>query len=449
MSSERPANSATWSSSHGFLLATVGSAIGLGNIWRFSYLAGENGGGAFILIYALAVAFIGLPVMLAEFALGRAGGADPTSAYPRISQVRATTVIGWVAVIACCVTLAYYAVVAGWVARYLMVALTGGFSHALVGGHGAAFAAFTGHAVWPVAWHGLVMVATAAVVAAGVNAGIERLCKVLMPALAVIIIGLALYSLSLPGSGRGLAFMFIPDWSALSRPQVYLAAFGQAFFSLGVGYGAMLTYGAYAGPGQSLSRNALLAAIGDTLFALVAGIAVFGAVFAFNLNPASGPSLAFITLPEVFGRMPGGTLFAVAFFSLLLAAALTSAVGLLEVPVAALIERTGVPRRRAAWQLAGLIFVLGVPTALGFGPLKSITVAGMGLLETYDTIVGEILLPLSVLAVAVFVGWFWGPVHSAEVAGLTGPIGDVWRGLLRFVVPIVIVALFATSLVKG
>ncbi len=448
MNSDRSANAAKWSSSRGFLLATIGSAIGLGNIWRFSYLAGENGGGAFILIYLLAIVLIGLPVMLAEFALGRAGGADPTSAYPRISRRRASTMIGWLAVIACCVTLAYYAVVSGWVARYLFVALTTGFADPPAGGHGAAFAAFTADTVSPIFAQGLVMVATAAVVAAGVNAGIERLCKILMPALAVIIVGLAAYSLTLPGSGRGIAFMFLPDWSALMRPQVYLAALGQAFFSLGVGYGAMLTYGAYAGADQSLTRNALLAAAADTIFALIAGVAVFGAVFAFDLDPASGPSLAFITLPEVFGRMSGGALFAVAFFALLLAAALTSAVGLLEVPVVALIERTGASRRRAAWLLAGLIFLLGVPTSLGFGEMKAVTVAGMGLLETFDTVVGEILLPLSVLAVSVFVGWFWTMAQSTKTAGLGMWLGRAWFGLLRYAVPLVILTLFAAGIMR-
>ena len=448
MNSDRSANAAKWSSSRGFLLATIGSAIGLGNIWRFSYLAGENGGGAFILIYLLAIVLIGLPVMLAEFALGRAGGADPTSAYPRISRRRASTMIGWLAVIACCVTLAYYAVVSGWVARYLFVALTTGFADPPAGGHGAAFAAFTADTVSPIFAQGLVMVATAAVVAAGVNAGIERLCKILMPALAVIIVGLAAYSLTLPGSGRGIAFMFLPDWSALMRPQVYLAALGQAFFSLGVGYGAMLTYGAYAGADQSLTRNALLAAAGDTIFALIAGVAVFGAVFAFDLDPASGPSLAFITLPEVFGRMSGGALFAVAFFALLLAAALTSAVGLLEVPVVALIERTGASRRSAAWLLAGLIFLLGVPTSLGFGEMKAVTVAGMGLLETFDTVVGEILLPLSVLAVSVFVGWFWTMAQSTKTAGLGMWLGRAWFGLLRYAVPLVILTLFAAGIMR-
>ena len=448
MNSDRSANAAKWSSSRGFLLATIGSAIGLGNIWRFSYLAGENGGGAFILIYLLAIVLIGLPVMLAEFALGRAGGADPTSAYPRISRRRASTMIGWLAVIACCVTLAYYAVVSGWVARYLFVALTTGFADPPAGGHGAAFAAFTADTVSPIFAQGLVMVATAAVVAAGVNAGIERLCKILMPALAVIIVGLAAYSLTLPGSGRGIAFMFLPDWSALMRPQVYLAALGQAFFSLGVGYGAMLTYGAYAGADQSLTRNALLAAAADTIFALIAGVAVFGAVFAFDLDPASGPSLAFITLPEVFGRMSGGALFAVAFFALLLATALTSAVGLLEVPVVALIERTGASRRRAAWLLAGLIFLLGVPTSLGFGEMKAVTVAGMGLLETFDTVVGEILLPLSVLAVSVFVGWFWTMAQSTKTAGLGMWLGRAWFGLLRYAVPLVILTLFAAGIMR-
>lgn len=446
MSVGRPVHAAVWSSGHGFLLATIGSAIGLGNIWRFSYLAGENGGGVFILIYCLAVLFIALPVMLAEFSLGRAGGPDPTSAYPHISQRRATTLIGWIAVIGCCAALAYYAVVAGWVARYFVVAVTGGFREPPAGGHAAAFAAFSSHPIRPVLWQGAIMVATAAVVAAGVNAGIERLCKVLMPGLAAIVVGLALYSLSLPGSGRALGFLFLPDWSALWRPQVYLAALGQAFFSLGVGYGTMLTYGAYAGPGQSLTRNALLAATADTLFALIAGVAVFGAVFSFGLDPASGPSLAFVALPQVFGQMPGGGVFAGAFFVLLLAAALTSAVGLLEVPVAALIERTGTSRRRASWLLAVFIFSLGVPAALGFGPLKSVMFAGMGLLETYDTIVGEILLPVSVLAVAVFTGWLWEPVHAARASGLTRQWGGLWLGLLRYAVPVVILLLFTAAL---
>lgn len=438
----------SWTSGFGFFLATVGSAIGLGNIWRFAYLAGENGGGAFIVVYLVAVAFIALPVLFAEFLVGRSGGADPTSAYPNLSKRPGVAAIGWIAIIGCFVTLAYYAVIAGWVARYLSVALMGRLAPGSGENYTDAFNAFTGHAVAPVLWQAGVMAATAAIVAAGVTAGIERLCRLLMPALAVMVVGLAAYSLSLPGSSRALSFMFIPDWSALLRPQLYLAAVGQAFFSVGVGYGAMLTYGAYAGRGQSLPRTAVLAAIADTAFALVAGIAVFGAVFAFGLNPASGPPLAFITLPEVFGRMPGGTLFAVAFFALLLAAALTSAVALLEVPVAALMQRRGMARSRAAWLLAGLIFLAGVPTALGYGPWKAVTVRGMGLLELYDTVVGEILLPLSVLLVSVFVGWLWAGGQAARASGLADGPAQWWVRLVRFVVPLVIVVLFAAALLK-
>ena len=438
----------SWSSGLGFFLATVGSAVGLGNVWRFAYLAGENGGGAFIVVYLLAVAFIALPVLLAEFLVGRAGGADPTSAYANLMQRPGIAVIGWIAVIACFVTLAYYAVIAGWVARYLSVSLIGRLTPGSGETYADAFKSFTGHPIAPVLWQAGVMAATAAIVAAGVTAGIERLCRMLMPALAVMVVALAAYSMSLPGSSRALAFMFIPDWSALSRPQIYLAAVGQAFFSVGVGYGAMLTYGAYAGRGQSLPRTAVLAAIADTAFALVAGIAVFGAVFAFGLNPASGPPLAFITLPEVFARMPGGTVFAVAFFALLLAAALTSAVALLEVPVAALMQRRGMARTRAAWLLAGLIFVAGVPTALGYGPLKTLTLWGMGILEVYDTVVGEILLPLSVLLVSIFVGWLWAGGQAARDSGLAEGPAQWWVRLVRFVVPLVILLLFGATLWK-
>lgn len=437
-----------WSSNLGFLAATVGSAIGLGNVWRFSYLAGENGGAAFIAVYALAVFFIALPLMIGEFALGRAGGQDPTSAFIRISGRKKATLPGWVAVIACCMTLSYYAVVAGWVAHYLWLSLFGSLTIAPAEGYAAAFEAFASDPLGPVVWQAVIMAATAAVVAADVNAGIERLSLTVMPVLAVIIVGLAAYSMSLPGSSRGIAFLFVPDWSVLDRPQVYLAALGQAFFSLGVGYGTMLTYGAYARREYSLPRTAASAALADMAFAFVAGIAVFGAVFAFGLDPARGPHLAFVTLPQVFSVMPGGAMFAIAFFALLLAAAMTSAVGFLEVAVAALTSRTGLRRTWATWLLAALIFAVGVPAALGTGPLTSVRIAGRDLLDAYDTFAGEVLLPLSTLLFALFIGWIWRGPDRAEAAGLRGRPADVWILLVRFAVPGVILGLFAASILR-
>lgn len=442
------ASAPRWSSNTGFLAATVGSAIGLGNVWRFSYLAGENGGAAFIAVYAIAVTVIALPLMIGEFALGRAGGNDPTSAFVRISGRRLASLPGWVAVFACCITLSYYAVVAGWVAHYLWLSLFGSLTMAPAGGYAAAFEAFASDPLGPVVWQALIMAATAAVVAAGVNAGIERLSLAVMPVLAVIIVGLAAYSLSLPGSSRGLAFLFVPDWSVLDRPQVYLAALGQAFFSLGVGYGTMLTYGGYARSDSSLPRNAVVAVLADTGFAFVAGIAVFGAVFAFGLDPARAPHLAFVTLPQVFSVMPGGALFAIAFFGLLLAAAMTSAVGFLEVAVAALTARAGVSRKRATWLLAALIFAAGVPTAIGTGVLTWARISGKDLLEIYDTVAGEILLPLSTLLFALFIGWIWSRRAAIEAAGLGTALGTIWIWLVRYAVPGIILGLFAATLFR-
>lgn len=435
-----------WSSSLGFLLATVGSAIGLGNVWRFSYLAGENGGAAFILIYVVAVALIGIPLLLVEFSIGKAGGPDPTRAFPRLSGRPRAAALGWLPVVTCALGLAYYAVIAGWVARYFMLALTGQVTIEPPEGFGAAFEEFRARPFEPLLWQGLIMAAGGAVVAAGVNEGIERLCKTVLPVLALIITALAVYSLTLPGSRAGVDFLLVPDWSALARPQVYLAALGQAFFSLSVGFGVMLVYGAYAGTGQSLPAIAVGAAIADSGFALVTGLAIFGAVFAFGLDPESGPALAFITLPEVFAVMPGGTTVAIAFFGLLLMAALTSAVGFLEVCVAVLVSRTGLSRRRIAWLMSLSIFIVGTPTALADGPLREVTVMGVTLLTAYDRFVGEVLLPGSALLFALFVGWRWSAAHAIETSELGPAIGPWWLALVRYVIPVVILVLFAGAL---
>lgn len=439
----------TWTSGIGFLLATVGSAIGLGNVWRFSYLAGENGGAAFILVYVAAVVLVGIPLLLVEFSVGKAGGPDPTVAFPRLSGMRRTAVLGWLPVVTCSLALAYYAVVAGWVARYLALAFTGQVIVPPADGFGAGFDEFRARPLEPLLWQALVMAATGTIVAAGVEAGIERLCKTALPILGLIIIGLATYSLTLPGSGRGIAFMLQPDWSALARPQVWLMALGQAFFSLSVGFGVMLIYGAYAGSEQSLPGIAVGAAIADTAFALITGVAVFGAVFAFGLDPQSGPALAFITLPEVFAVMPGGWFVAIAFFGLLLLAALTSTIGLLEVGVAVLTRRTGLSRRSMTWLLTVGIFLLGVPAALADGPLRQVTVFGVTLLTVYDRFAGEVLLPLSALLFALFVGWRWSAKEAIEASELGPVLGRWWLALVRYVIPVVIASLFVGVLWYG
>jgi len=434
-----------WTSSTGFFLATVGSAIGLGNVWRFAWLTGTHGGGAFIAVYVAAVVLIGLPLMLAEFAVGKHGGANPAHAYAKLSRGGLWWGIGAIGITACSVILAYYAVITGWVMHYFVLGLTGNLTPAPAQGYAALFTQFQGS--WmPLVWQAVIMALTGGVIAAGVTGGIERLCKWLMPTLAVIIVALAVYANTLPGAWRGLAFLLVPDWSVLQNPNVYLAALGQAFFSLSVGYGVMLTYGAYAGRNQSLPTIAALTAAGDTAFALVAGLVVFPAVFAFGLNPAAGTGLAFNTLPQVFAAMPYGNIFGTAFFGLLLGAAITSTISMLEVGVAALTQKTGWSRHFSTWLLTILIFAAGVPVALCYGPLAGVAFHGLNLLDLYDYATSNVLLPLCAFLTAIFVGWRWGRMQAEAASGLDRAASFLWMFALRYLVPVAILAIAARAL---
>ncbi len=429
-----------WKSGAGFVLATIGCAAGLGNIWRFSYVAGENGGGAFLLIYLICVMLLGLPLMLAELCIGRRAQADVVASFSNGQGGRSWSFAGWLMAIASFVLLSYYAVIAGWAYKYFAAYLVGTPSGFLSGEFADYFSAFVADPVEPVVWQFLVVASTVAVVIGGVKRGIEAANRILMPLLGAIVILLAGYALSLDGAGAGLAFLFHPDWSALARPSVYLAALGQAFFSLGIGAGALLTYGSYTATTQKLAPASLGVVAGDTLFAVVAGVAIFPAVFAFGLNPAQGPTLAFVTLPEVFNVFPGGRFFAIAFFVLLGLGALTSAVSLLEVPCAVLMRQLQWSRKKSALVTGVGIFALGVPSALGFGVLQGVGIFGLGILESIDRIASSVILPVGGLFIAVFVGWKWSSADALRTAGLTrGLVGYVWRFLLRYVAPCLII----------
>lgn len=438
-----------WSTRAAFVVATIGSAVGLGNIWRFSYVVGENGGGAFLVAYLVAVIALGLPLMLAEFALGRRARADVVTAFSFEMKSRRWALAGWLAVIASLAILSYYAIVAGWAYRYFVIYLIG--SPAGAGRVDAAthFTAFL-HSSWePVAWQLLVLATAVVAVIAGVRNGIERLNRWLVPLLAAIVVVLAAYSLTLGASRAGLGFLFTPDWSALARPQVWLAAFGQAFFSLGVGLGALATYGSYAPAPVGLPRTALLVAGADTSFALVAGVAIFPAVFAFGLDPTQGPALAFVTLPQVFAVMPGGAWFGLAFFALLSIAALTSAVALVEVPVAAVIKAKRWSRTRATLAIGTLAFVAGVPSALSDSAFAVLRPWGVNILEAIDRFSSNLLLPLGGLSVALAVGWAWPRERAVTSGGLASPsLAAAWWYALRFVVPAAIVAVLCWTALR-
>lgn len=437
-----------WRSRTGFILATVGSAVGLGNIWRFSYVAGENGGAVFLIVYLAFVAVIGLPLVIAELSLGRRAQGDAVAAFTAGAPgpARSWPLAGWLAVGGATLLLSYYAVIAGWALSYAAGAVTGTLWAVAGAGYGGYFARFIAGTAEPVLWQAAMLAVAVTVVVGGVQKGIERVNVWLMPVLAVIIAALAANALNLPGSQAGLRFLLSPDWTAFGRPDLYAAALGQAFFSIGVGAAVFATFGGYLPRSIPLPASAVAVVAGDTLFAVVAGLAIFPAVFAFGLDPTTGPELAFITLPQIFLAMPGGRLVGVLFFALLAAAALTSMISLLEVPVAVAMRRLRLSRRMATLAVGALVFALGVPSALGFGTLSGVRIGEHGILDAVDALVSNLILPLGGLAVALFLGWRVDRGLALREADLAGSrIGVAWLWLLRIPVPVAIGAVMIRS----
>ncbi|WP_151446711.1 sodium-dependent transporter [Lacisediminimonas profundi] len=427
-----------WKSQPGFLLASLGSSVGLGNIWRFSYVAGENGGGAFLLVYVAMLLLIGLPLLLGEFALGRRAHCESSRAMHAVVPAPRWRLAGMLGVVISCVIMSYYPVIAGWVSRYLFLYLAGGPQATGPASHAQSFHLFISHPLQPLAWHLLVVLLTVGIVSRGIRRGIEAATAFLMPILALMVLALAIYGITLPGFREGAEFLFKPDWSVLATPGVYVAALGQAFFSIGVGMGVMVTYGSYLGPGHRLPLAAAVVAGGDTLIAIAAGLVIFPAVFSFGLDPASGPSLAFIVMPQAFEQIEGGRYLAIFFFALLLIAALTSMLSLVEVVVAYLMAQFGWSRRRAVGIAGIVIYLLGMPVALGYG-------AG-SVLGAVDRFAVHVLLPLNGLLLAVFIGWAWPRQAATAAAGLRqGLPGRAWHFALRYIAPL----LLASVLLAG
>lgn len=435
-----------WGSRRGFVLATIGAAVGLGNIWRFSYVAGQNGGAAFLFIYLICVLLIGLPLVIAELSLGRRGQGDALAAFERADDGGPWRHLGWIGVAGAVLILSYYAVIAGWALKYFAGAATGNLWSTAEVGFGGYFSAFIADTGEPVGWQAAMLIATMFVVAGGVQNGIERINRWLMPVLILIIAALAAYALYLPNAGDGLRFLFEPDWSVLGDPAVYVAALGQAFFSLGIGMAVFVTYGAYMPRSYSLPSLAATIVAGDVLFAIVAGLAIFPAVFAFGIDPAAGPELAFITLPQIFLAMPGGRMVGAVFFLLLSAAAFTSMVALLEVPVALAVRRLKLRRWSATATVGAIIFVAGLPSAMSFGLLADVQIGSHGILDAIDAGVSNFLLPLGGILVAVFLGWRVNRALALREADLADSrLGLVWLWLLRVAAPVTIAAILLQS----
>ncbi len=417
-------------------MAAAGSAVGLGNIWKFPYVTGENGGGAFLLIYIAFVFIFGLSLVMAELVLGRSTQKNPVGAFRQLAG-GAWPLVGMLGIFTGFVILSFYIVVAGWTLAYIGFMFSGKLATADPAALRDAFSGFIGESISPTIYAGLFMLLTAATVVGGIGKGIERVAKLLMPLLFILLLILVVRSVTLPGAGAGIAFYLTPDFGAI-KASTWTAAIGQAFFSLSLGMGALITYGSYMARDQSLPSSAASVVALDTAIAILAGFMIFPAVFAFNFAPGSGPGLAFITLPAVFASMPGGVFFGVLFFALLAVAALTSAVSLLEVVVTYLIDEWNFTRRRATAGAALVCFAVGVPSALSQGAVDVFVINGTSFLDWMVKLT-DFLLPLGGLFIALFVGWKLGP---AAVAAATNngqakmPFAGAWIWVLRVVAPI-------------
>lgn len=433
-----------FSSSFGILMAAVGSAIGLGNIWRFPTIAGQNGGGAFLIIYLGIVVVIGLPIMISEFVIGREGKSDAIGSFKNLSKGPwfASGVLG---VLAAFFILSFYGVVAGWTLEYMVKAATNAFDGQSAEQITTMFVSFISNPIKPIIWQVVFMIVTALVVSTGVQKGIEKLAKLLVPLLLVIIIILDVQALSLPGGKAGLEFLFKPDWSALNW-SVVLAALGHAFFSLSLGMGIMITYGSYMDEKENLGKMAIGISIGDTLIALLAGIAIFPAVFSFGIEPTSGAGLVFMSLPNVFTQMTGGYIFGILFFALLALAALTSTMSLLEVVVAYFVDSHNIDRKKATVIALVSITAVGMVASLSNGILSEYTIAGDNIFDFIDKTTANYFLTTAALISVIFLGWRLDKdlVKKQLTSGGTLKAGyaSAFMFLVKFIVPIAIIIVF-------
>lgn len=392
---------ATFGSKIGVILATVGCAVGLGNIWRFPYMLGENGGAAFLLVYISCILFLGIPVMITEFFIGRYSRKNAAGAFKVMAPGTKWSVIGYNGVAAAFLILGYYAVVSGWTLEYIVQAFSGSLEGKNATDFADEFTAFSTGVFRPILWTVVFIALTHIIIVSGVKEGIERASKVMMPMLFLILIALCVRSITLPGASEGLTFLFNPDFSKIDS-SVVLSAMGQAFFSLSIGMGCLITYASYFGKQTNLQTTALQVTILDTLVAVLAGVMIFPAVFSFGIEPTTGPELVFITLPNVFEQLPFGNIWSFVFFVLLALAALTSTISLHEVSTAYVHEEYHISRKKAAVIVSIGVTILGILSSLSMGLLKSYTLFGLNFFNLLDFVTAKIMLPLGGMMICIF-----------------------------------------------
>jgi NSS family neurotransmitter:Na+ symporter len=436
----------------GALVATLGSAVGLGNIWKFPSLTGTNGGAGFLLVYLLATMLVGLPVMIAETMLGRTARANAVTTFDLLAPRGQWwwKIIGWMGFAAALLIMAFYSAVAGWVYAYVFKSITGEIATVDPKVAGVAFGKLVSDPVSALLWQWVVLAVTGSIIAFGVAKGIEAVTRRLMPLLFVLLVVLCVRSLSLSGAAQGLDFLFHPDFAKIT-PAVVLTALGLAFFKLSLGMGTMLTYGSYFRDDQNIPATAARVMVADLSVSLLAGIAIFPAVFAFGFEPSAGPSLVFMTIPAVFTSMPGGVVFMTLFFVLTAVASVGAILSLLEVPVAILSERYGLNRKLAALATIAMIAILGVPAALSQSLTAETKLFGLNPFDLFDFLSSNLLLPLGGILIALFVGWVYGLAEpERRLAEAGSPLNRVAIRtvffLVRWVAPLAIAVVLLNGL---
>lgn len=433
-----------FTSTFGVLVATLGSAVGLGNIWKFPYLTGTNGGASFLLVYIIATLLVGLPVMMTEIMLGRASRANAITTFEKLAPKGQGfwKIIGVMGIAAAVLILAFYTEVAGWVFAYIFKALSGKLSSVDPSHTKAVFGELVANPQSALIWQWIVLGFTGAIIMCGVSKGIEAVSKKLMPVLFLLLIALCIRSLTLPGAMRGLEFLFTPDFSKINSA-VILTAVGLAFFKLSIGMGTMLTYGSYFRAEQNIPLTATRVMFADLTVSLLAGIAIFPAVFAFGFEPAAGPSLVFITIPAVFHSMPGGSIFMALFFILTAIAATGAILSIMEVPVAMLIERCNWSRQKATAISLLTIALFGLPAALSQSLTANWTLFGLNTFDLFDYISSNILMPVGGILLCIFAGWSYGLPKLKEALSNGGSLNNqalikILFVLLRYIAPLLI-----------
>ncbi|MFC4411345.1 sodium-dependent transporter [Chungangia koreensis] len=432
-----------WQSKMGFVLAAAGSAIGLGAIWKFPYMAGTNGGSVFLLLFIISTLGIGLPILLAEFVIGRKGQRDAVSSIKRLAPGKQWQGIGWLGVMISLIILSFYSVVGGWIISYLVRSISMSFEGTGEDFYNRLFETVISNPFEALIGQAIFLLLTIWIVSGGIKGGIERANKWMMPLLFIFFIILAVRSITLDGAIEGLKFLFVPDWSYLTWSTA-LSALGQAFFTLSVGSAAMMTYASYLSAEQKLGQSALSVSLMNIVISILAGIVIFPAVFSLGFSPNEGPGLVFIILPAVFDQIVFGSFFLIIFFILLLFATLTSSMSMLEIAVAIGIREKYENRKKAAWLIGLITFVIGIPSALSFGILSDVSIAGYSIFDFADMITSKIGMPIGAFLVAIFAGYV---LKKQDLQNELNPqVLATWRILIRYIVPIAIAFIFIQGL---